>query len=47
MRLSFTTVHDVPDEVAQEYINMLKYHGIPHLDPDIIKNRTQIIEAEA
>ena len=47
MRLSFTTVHDVPDDVAQEYINMLKYHGIPHLDPDILKNRTQVIEAEA
>jgi len=26
---------------------MLRYHGIPHLDPDILKNKTQIIEAEA
>lgn len=47
MRLSFTTIHDVPDEVAQEYVDMLRYHGIPNLDPDILKKKTQIIDAEA
>lgn len=47
MRLSFTTIHTIPTEYAQEYINILKYSGIPLLDEDIIKNKTQIIEAEA
>lgn len=47
MRLSFTTIHDIPDEVAEEYVNMLIHHGLSHMDPDILKNRTQIIDAEA
>lgn len=47
MRLSFTTIHDIPTEFAQEYIDMLRHHGLPYMDPDILKNKTQTIEAEA
>lgn len=47
MRLSFTTIHDIPDEIAEEYVNLLRHRGLPGLDPDILKNKTQIMNAEA
>lgn len=46
MKISFMTIHTVPDEIAQDYVNMLKYGGIPLLDENIIKKGRQIIEAE-
>ncbi len=47
MRLSFTTIHDIPDEHAQEYIDMLRFRGMAYIDPEILKKGTQVIEAEA
>jgi hypothetical protein len=47
MRLSFTTIYNVPDEYAQEFIMGLKMGMAPNLDPDILKTRTQTIETTA
>ncbi len=46
MRLSLTTVYNIPDQFAEDFIVGLRMGGVPLMDPDILKKGRQVIEVE-